>query len=188
MEGYHEVTGRGKALIQLDALLFMMLQEAIDRAPCGHGRDPLLCQPLLDGRGTPPFAAWSQCPVQIDDRLCNRRWGLARMTPGSSGLFRRPAWISCLVALFPLVKPTFRARQLAADLLDFVPGKLSRHRVLSALVLGVGHSDLLGSLLVCVAGCRLFSMSWHNPSLSAPLYGCWWRGARHWTTSMDFGS
>jgi len=33
MEGYHAVTGRGKALMQFDALLFMMLQEAIDRAP-----------------------------------------------------------------------------------------------------------------------------------------------------------
>ena len=33
MEGYHEVTGRGKALIQLEALLFMMLHDAIDRAP-----------------------------------------------------------------------------------------------------------------------------------------------------------
>ena len=118
------------------------------------------------------FAALSQCPVQIDDRLCNHRRGLARMTPGASGLFRRPAWISGLVALFPLVKPTLRARQLAADLLDFVPGKISRYRVLSALFLGVGHSDLLGSLLLWVAVCRLFSMSWHNPSLSEPLYGC----------------
>src|SRR5262245_27444604 len=110
------------------------------------------------------------------------------MTPGSSGLFRRPARISGLVALFPLVKPTFRARQLAAELLDFVPGKISRHRVLSALFLGVGHSDLLGSLLLGGAACRLFSMSWHKPSLSAPLYGRWGRGALHRTTSLDFGS
>jgi hypothetical protein len=135
----------------LDTLLCMTLQDTIDRSPCGNGSDPLLCKPLLDGRGTPPFAALHQRPVQLDDCLCPCVRDLARMAPGSSGLGHRPARSGCAVAIFPLVEPTFRTPHLAADILDFVPGKISRHRLLAALFLGWGHGDLL---LRLTGGCQ----------------------------------
>jgi hypothetical protein len=122
----------------------------------------LLFEGLLDGRRTTAFATVLQCPVQIDDRLFNRVRSFAWMAPRPSALFLRPRGIVSLVARFPLKEPTFRARHLAADILDLVPGKISRHRLVSALFLRVGHSGLLLRLTLLMATCHLFSMSWHN--------------------------
>ena len=75
------------------------------------------------------------------------------------GRLLRPGGIVRLVACFPLKEPTFRALHLTADILDFVPGKISRHSLLSALFFGVGHSGLLVRLTWHIAMCHLFSMS-----------------------------
>ena len=96
----------------------------------------MLGKPLLDGCGTTPLAALPQRPVQSDDRLGNRVWRLARIAPGSSALSRHPARSGGLVAIFLLVEPTFRTPHLAADILDFIPGQISRHRLLAPLFLG----------------------------------------------------
>jgi len=119
----------------------------------------LLFEGLPDGRGTTAFATLHQRPVQIDDRLFNRLSRFAWMAPRPSELFLRPGGIVRLVACFPLKEPTFRALHLTADILDFVPGKISRHSLLSALFLGVGHSGLLVRLTLHIATCHLFSMS-----------------------------
>jgi len=103
----------------------------------------LLFEGLPDGCSTTAFATLHQRPVQRDDRLFNRLSRFAWITPRPSELFLRPGGIVRLVACFPLTEPTFRAPHLAADLLDFVPGKISRHRLLSALFLRVGHNGLL---------------------------------------------
>jgi len=122
----------------------------------------LLFEGLLDRRRTTVFAPEPQRPVQIDDRLFNRLCSFVWMTARPSALFLRPGGIVSLVACFPLKEPTFRALHLAADILDFVSGKISRHRLVAALFLGVGHSGLLVCLTLPIATCHLFSMSWHN--------------------------
>jgi len=103
----------------------------------------LLFEGLLDRRRTTAFATVPQRLVQIDDRLFNRLRSFAWMAPRPSALFLRPGGIVSPVACFPLKEPTFRALHLAADILDFVAGKISRHRLVSALFLGMGHSGLL---------------------------------------------
>jgi hypothetical protein len=119
----------------------------------------LLFEGLPDGRSTTAFATLHQRPVQIDDRLFNRLSSFAWMAPRPSELFLCPGGIVRLVACFPLKEPTFRALHLTADILDFVPGKISRHSLLPALFLGVGHSGLLVRLTWHIAMCHLFSMS-----------------------------
>jgi hypothetical protein len=103
----------------------------------------LLFEGLLDGRGTSAFATVPQRPVEVDDCLFNRLCSFVWMTARPSALFLRPGGIVSAVACFPLKEPTFRAWHLAADILDFVSGKIARHRLVSALFLGMGHSGLL---------------------------------------------
>jgi hypothetical protein len=63
IEDYHEVRDRGKTWVALNGLLFMALQDTIDRTQRGNRLNPLLLEPLLDGCGTAPLAALHQCPA-----------------------------------------------------------------------------------------------------------------------------
>src|SRR5712691_2393283 len=140
----------------------MALQDTIDRAQRGNRRDPLLFEPLLDGRGAPPFTALHQRPAQLDDALCNRLRSLARLAPGLGTQTRCPFQIVGPVACFPFIEPTLCTVHVAADRLDFLPGKIPRDSLLSAVFLKVAHHRLLMSLILQPSIYHLFSMSWHN--------------------------
>ena len=59
IEDYHKVRDRGKTWVALDGLLFMALQDTIDRTQRGNRLNPLLLEPLLDGCGTRPVGRFA---------------------------------------------------------------------------------------------------------------------------------
>jgi len=162
IEDYHEARDRGKTWVALDGLLFMALQDTIDRTQRGNRLNPLLLEPLLDGGGTPPLAALHQCPAQRDDALCHRLRGLARPMPRLGTQAFCPSWIIGLIAGFPFVKPTFGTVHVTADRFDLIPSQIPHDRLFSPLFLRVIHSRLLMRLLLHPSLDDLFSMSWHD--------------------------
>ena len=159
IEDYHEARDRGKTWVALDGLLFMALQDTIDRTQRGNRLNPLLLEPLLDGDGTPPWAALHQCPAQRDAALCHRLRGLARPMPRWGTQAFCPSWIIGLIAGFPFVKPTFGTVHVTADRFDLIPSQIPHDRLFSSVFLKVIHHRLHRSLIWQHAVCYLFSMS-----------------------------
>ena len=162
IEDYHEGRDRGKTWVALDGLLFMALQDTIDRTQGGNRLNPLLLEPLLDGCGAPSLAALYQCPAQRDDALFHRLRGLARPVPRLGTQALCPSRIIGLVADFPFVEPTFGTVHVAADRVDFLPSQIPHDRLFSPLFLRVIHSRLLMRLIWHHSLYDLFSMSWHD--------------------------
>ena len=107
IEDYHEVRDGGKALVELDVLLVMALQDTIDRSPRGNWLDSLLLELLLDCLSARRFAAWCQGSPQLDDTLLNPLRKLTRLVLRPSAQALGPFRIVGLVARFPFVEPAF---------------------------------------------------------------------------------
>src|SRR2546425_5308775 len=88
--------------------------------------------------------------------------GLGRVALGSCGLFLTPGGIVCIVAIPPLVEPTFRAGQLPTDVLDLVCGKILVDGLFKALFCVLGHRGFLRELMLHGQEYHLFSMLWHT--------------------------
>src|SRR5262249_9000828 len=162
IEDYHEARDRGKTWVALDSLLFMALQDTIDRTQRGNRLNPLLLEPLLDGCGTPPLAALHQGLAQRDDALFHRLRGLARFVPRLGTQARCPSRIIGLVAAFPFVQPTLGTLPFTTDRFAFIPSQIPHAGLFSPPFLRVIHPRLLMCLILHPSICDLFSMSWHD--------------------------
>ena len=81
----------------------------------------------------PPVPFWHHVTCQGHDGPCDVCWRLGRGVLGSWGPFLAPGQIVCIIAIPPLVAPTFRADQLPTDGLDLVVGKVLVDGLLTTL-------------------------------------------------------
>ena len=136
-------------------LLFMMLENAIDRSVGGRGLESLLFEGLPDGRGATAVAVLGQGVPPLDNGVGEASGYFGRRRLGSSGLLPRPGGIGCLVTCLPLVEPTFRAAHLLTDVFYFVPGKVASDGLPAALFVVLEHRGLLvafiftGRMAIC---------------------------------------
>jgi len=92
-------------------------------------------------------AFWRQCPTEIDD---SRFDGLRRFGRGGLGApraFLRPGGFGGLIALLPLVQPTFGTAHLVADPLNGIAVQVALHGELAA-VLKVSGCDFTCAALI----------------------------------------
>jgi len=122
----------------------------------------LLGKRLYDGDDAPICAMLVQRQVQRHDGLFDMVRCVGRVALGSFGPFLGPDGIVCIVAIPPLVEPTFRAGQLPTDVLDLVCGKICVDGLFTALFWVLGHRGCLRELRLHVREHPLFAMLWHT--------------------------
>lgn len=87
---------------------------------------------------------------------------VGRVVFGSFGAFLEPSGSGGIIAIPPLVEPTFRTRQLSTEVLNLVLGKVFGEGLVTTLFSMLGHGGFLAKLLLSCPEDTVFSMSWHT--------------------------
>jgi len=129
----------------------MTAYNTVNGASRGHGLNPVLGERPHDGGGTPTCAVVASRFIQGPNGPCDVCWRLGRGVLGSCGPFLDPGKIGCIIAIPPLVEPTFRADQLPTDVLDLVVGKVCVDGLLRPLCCALRHGRCLCTLRLSCA-------------------------------------
>ena len=140
-------------------LLVMTAYNTVHGSSGGHGLETVLGERLHDGGDATACAVVASRSMQGHHGPCDVFWRVGRGVLGSFGPFLDPGGISGIIAIPPLVEPTFCAGQLPTDVLDLVFGTGVVERLVTTVFGALGQRRCLSKLSVSVSEPAVFSMS-----------------------------